>query len=85
MVLCVHSDASYLSFPKARSRAGGMHFLSNKPPRPHDPKKLEPTLNGIVYVVCKILRNIMASVEEAELGALFLNLQEAVPVRITLE
>ena len=73
MVLWVHSDASYLSCPKARSRAGGMHFLSNKPPTPHDPKKFKPTLNGIVYVVCKILRNIMASAAEAELGALFLN------------
>ena len=49
------------------------------------PKKFEPTLNGIVYVVCKILRNIMASAEEAGLGALFLNFQEAVPIHITLE
>ena len=84
MVLWVHSDASYLSCPKARIRAGGMHFLSNKPPSPHDPANFEPTLNGIVYVVCKILRNIMASAAEAELGALFLNCQEAVPIRITL-
>ena len=85
MVLWVHSNASYLSLPKARSRAGGMHFLSNKPPSPHDPTNFEPTLNGIVYVVCKILRNIMASASEAELGALFLNCQEAVPICITLE
>ena len=85
MVLWVHSDASCLSFPKARRRAGGMHFLSNKPLTPHDPKKIEPTLNGIVYVVCKILRNIMAYAAQAELGALFLNCQEAVLIRITLE
>ena len=85
MVLWVHSDASYLYCPKARSRAGGIHILSNKPPTPHDPKKFEPTLNRIVYVVCKILRNIMASAAEAELGALFLNCQEAVPIRIMLE
>ena len=37
MVLWVHSDASYLSCPKARSRAGGMHLLSDKPPSPHYP------------------------------------------------
>ena len=85
MVLWVHIDASYFSFPKARSRSGGMHFLSDKHPSPHDPANLELTLNGIVYVVCKILRNIMASAEESELGALFLNCQEAVPIRITLE
>ena len=59
--------------------------MSNKPPSPHYPANFKPTLNGIVYVVCKILRNIMASTEEAELGALFLNCQEAVPIRITLE
>ena len=29
MQLAVHSDASYLSKPKARSRAGGHFFLSN--------------------------------------------------------
>ena len=85
MVLWVHSDASYLFCPKAQSRAGGMHFLSNKPPTPHDPEKIESTLNGIVYVVCKILRIIMTSAAESELGALFVNYQESVPIRITLE
>ena len=42
-------------------------------PQDHDTEKTKPTLNGIVYVVCKILRNIMESAAEAELGALFLN------------
>ena len=85
MVLWVHSDVSYFSCSKARSRAGGMHFLSKKPPSPNNPANFEPTLNGIVYVVCKILCNIMASASEAELGDLFLNCQEAVPIGITLE
>ena len=85
MVLWVHSDASYLSCPKARSLSGGMHFLSDKPPSPNNPADFEPTLNGIVYVVCKILRNIMVSSAEAELGALFLNCQEAIPIQIKLE
>ena len=58
---------------------------ATNPPTPHDPEKFEPTLNGIVYVVCKILRNIMASVAKAESGALFLNCQEAVPICNTLE
>jgi hypothetical protein len=29
MILAAHSDASYLSEPKARSRAGGHFFLSS--------------------------------------------------------
>ena len=85
MVLWVHSDASYLSFPKAQSRAGGMHFLSNKPPSPNNPANSKPTLNRIVFVVYKILRNIMASAAEAELGDFFFNCQEAVTIGIMLE
>jgi hypothetical protein len=30
MVLAIHSDASYLSEPKARSRAGGHMFMAMK-------------------------------------------------------
>jgi hypothetical protein len=38
MFLHIHSDASYLSESKARSRAGGLHFLSDKPnPDPNAP------------------------------------------------
>ena len=85
MVLWVQSDASYLSCPKGQSRAGGMHFLSDKPLSPNNPANSKPTLNGTVYVVCKILCNILASAAEAKLGALFLNCQESVPIRITLE
>ena len=61
-----------------------MHFLSDKPPSPNNPANFEPTLDGIVFVVYKILRNIMDSDAEAKLGALFLNFQEAVPIRITI-
>ena len=62
-----------------------MHFLSDKPPSPNNPANFEPTLDGIVFVVYKILRKIMDSDAEAKLGALFLTCQEAVPIRITLE
>ena len=85
MVFWVHSDASCLSCLKAQSRAGGMHFLSDKTASPNNPANYEPTLNWIVYVVCKILHNIMASAAEAKLGALLLNCQETVPIRITPE
>ena len=85
MVLWVHSNASYLYLQKSQSIEVCMHFLRDKPPSPHDPTNFEATLNGIVYVVCKILRNIMTSAAEAELGALFRNCQEAVPIQITLE
>ena len=73
MQLYDHSDASYLSVSKSRIRAGGIHYLSDPPPNTQDPDDYTPLLNGIIHVVCKILRNIMSSAAEAELGALFLN------------
>ena len=72
MILNVHSDASYLSAPKSCSRAGGYFFLGSLP-RDGDPIKL----NGAIHVTCTILKLVAASAAEAELGALFLNAQEA--------
>ena len=79
MILNVHSDASYLSAPKARSRAGGYFFLGSLP-RDGDPIKL----NGSIHITCTILKLVAASAAEAELGALFLNAQEAKVLRLTL-
>ena len=80
MILNVHSDASYLSVPNARSRAAGIFFLGSLP---HPDKPI--LLNGIIHVLCTILRFVAASAAEAELGALFLNAKEAKIMRLTLE
>jgi len=87
MVLWTDSDASYLTAPKARSRAGGYHFLSSKPPNGRAPTNDDPPPpdNGAVLVLCKIMREVLSSAAEAESGGLFLNGKEAVPIRITLE
>ncbi len=71
MILNVHSDASYLSAPKAQNHAGGYFFLGSI---------LQDTelifVNGAIHITCTILKLIAASAAEAELGALFLNAQE---------
>jgi hypothetical protein len=67
-----HSDASYLSAPKARSHAGGYFFLGTLPCGV-DPIKL----NGTIHVQFTILNFVAASAAEAKLGALFLNAQDA--------
>jgi hypothetical protein len=63
MILNVHSDASYLSAPKAHSRVGGYFFLGILP-RDGDLIKL----NGAIHVTCTILKLVAASAAEAELG-----------------
>jgi hypothetical protein len=66
MILYVHSDASYLSKPKARSRVGGYFYLGN-PKEPTD----NPQPNGSIHVESRILKHIMAAASEAEIAALF--------------
>jgi hypothetical protein len=42
-------------------------------------------MNWAVHVTCTILKLVAASAAEAELGALFLNAQEAKVIRLVLE
>ena len=84
MQLAIHSDASYFSVARSRSRASGVHFLTEGPPDPKNPEDFVPTTNGILLVVCKIMRNIMASVAEAKYGTIFINAQTVVPIYTTL-
>ncbi len=70
MVLAVHSDASYLSEPKPRSRAGGHFFLSSDTTIPPN--------NGAVFNIAHIIKNVMSSATEAELAGLYIMAREAV-------
>ena len=65
MVLAVHSDASYLNEEEARSQAGGHHFLSEDVPFPPN--------NGAIHNVAEIIKGVMSSAAEAELGAMYIN------------
>ena len=85
MVLHIDSDASYLSVRKAQSRAGGRHSLSSASSDKNKPIVRDPPPNGPLHVVCSIIKNVMASSVEAEMGALFVNGQEAIILRTTLE
>jgi hypothetical protein len=85
MILQIHSNASYLSEAKARSRAGGIHFLGNKLPETIHPDDPPPPLNGAVHIVNIIMRNALASATEAEVGAYFHNAQDATTLRTALE
>jgi hypothetical protein len=77
MVLAIHSNALYLSKPKARSRAGGHMFMAGS--------EEIPINNGAVLNISQIIKAVMSSAAEAELGALFINAKTAVSMRRTLE
>ena len=44
-----------------------------------------PPNNGVVLTIAKIIKAVMSSAAEAELGALFINRKEAIPARQSLE
>jgi hypothetical protein len=77
MVLHVHSDASYLSVSNARSRLGGLFLLGNKPPE-------KDTLKVSILNVAAVIKNVVASAAESEVGVCFHNAQSGAPLRVTL-
>jgi hypothetical protein len=77
MVLAGHSNMSYLSESVARSCAGGHFFMSNN--------SAIPPNNGAVLTIAQIIKAIMLSAAEAEIGALYIKCYKAVPTQHTLE
>ena len=84
VVLHIHSNASYFSETKARTRAGGHYLLSDRSLQPNQPPKTSPLINSPIYTVSTIMSNFMSSAAEADIGATFINLQESVPIQTTL-
>ena len=95
MLLAIHSNASYLSEAKSRSRVGGYFFLANREDLPTQRKDTQgggqptaatlPRVNGPVHVESSVLRVVVSSAAEAELGGLYVNGKEGVVLRQTLE
>jgi hypothetical protein len=79
MIVNIHSNASYLSEAKARSRACG-HFFLGWMPRDGEPIRL----NGAFHVSTTILQFVVASAAEVELGALYHNCQMGIIFWLTL-
>jgi len=79
MQLAIESDASYLSVSKARSRAAGFFYLTSNQGLP-----TSGPYNGPIHVYCCVMKEVLSSAAEAELGALFHNAKEACPLQIAL-
>jgi hypothetical protein len=68
MILHIHSNDSYLSVSNARSRLGGLFFLVKKSPE-------QDTPNGSILNVAAVIKNVVTSAAESEVGACFHNAQ----------
>ena len=77
MKISVHSYLSYLSNPKARSRAGSHFFLSNETTIPQN--------NGAILNIAHIIKHVMTSATESDLADLYIMAREAVYIIIVLE
>ncbi len=69
MILAVHSDVGNCNETYLRSQAGGRFFLLEGVDNPPN--------NGAILTITTIIKAVMSSAAEAELGALFLNAKEA--------
>jgi hypothetical protein len=77
MILHIHSDTSFLWVSNAQSRLGGLFFLGNKSPE-------QDTLSGSILNVAAVIKNVVASAAESEVGVCFHNAQSVAPLRVTL-
>jgi hypothetical protein len=80
MILIIHSDASYLTATKGRSRFGGHFFLGNKP----SAASLQMH-NGVLLANVGILNKAMASSAEAETVGVYKNARLGTVLRFTLQ
>jgi hypothetical protein len=78
MILHIHIDASYLSEKEAKSRSGGFFYMGSST---NTDKKLT---NEAILIISKVLKHIMSSATEAEIGAVFINAKEGAVLRTTL-
>ena len=84
MILYINSDASYLSDPRARSCTGGQYYLSSLPTDLKKSSNLPPPANGPIHTEWRILKHVVASAAETEVGGLLHNGKTLVPLIITL-
>ena len=73
MILSAHSDSGLNNESKAHSHAGAHIFLSENDPMPE--------WNGPILTIAQIVKFVMSSAAEAELGALYITAKEMVPIR----
>ena len=77
MIYSIHSNAGYLNKANAHSRARGHHYLSEN--------QLFPLNNGAILTGSEIIKAVMSSATESELGALYINACKRVEIHNILQ
>ena len=72
MILAAHSYDRFNNESKVCSRAGAHIFLSENNPKPE--------WNGAILTISQIIKFVMSSAAETELGALYITAKEMVPI-----
>ena len=78
MILHNASDAAYLVVTGARSRAAGYTYLGND-------INNRQIIKGLISIIAKIIKRVMSSAAEAEIGALYMSAKQLLPLRETCE
>ena len=76
MILEAHSNAGFNNEAKSRSRSGAHILLSENDPTPE--------WDEAILTIAQIVKFVMSSAAEAELGLLYIIAKEMVPIRQTL-
>jgi hypothetical protein len=79
MILNIHSDASYLSEIEAKSRAGGFFYMGS------NADTTNKLTNGAILIISTVLKHVMSSAAESEIGEVLINAKEGTVLRTTLE
>jgi hypothetical protein len=79
MILNIHSDASHFSEREARRRAGRFFYMGR------NTDKANKLTNGAIMIIRTVIKHVMSSAAESEIGAVFLNIKEGTVIQTTLE
>ena len=85
MILHIASDVSYLCEEHARSQFWGNFSLSDQLVDNGDKPPTLPNNNGDIHTLWQLIKTVISSAVEAEIGAIFLNAKDALPIWTTLK
>ena len=78
MILHNHSDEAYLVATGVRLRAAGYTYLGND-------TNNKQIINGPISIIAKIIKGVMSSAAEVDIGALYTNTRQLLPLRVMCE